>query len=1064
MKKGLLLVLFLITVLLQQAVAQDRAISGRVTDRANSQGLPGVTVLVKGTTIGVSTNEDGVYSINVPASATTLVFSSIGYVPVEQPISSSTINVALGADSKQLGEVVVTGALGIERQARELGYSTATVDSKDLTQARVTNVTNGLAGKVAGLQIQTVNNGINPDVRITLRGNRSLTGQNQALVVIDGVQQPDQNVLNSLNPDDIADITVLKGANAAALYGSQATNGALIVTTKKGGGGKPTVTFSHTSQFESISFWPKLQSEFGPGSTSWEQVFDPIENQQYGPRFDGSPVEIGSTLANGDRQTVPYRANNKEYKNFFNTGYQMQNGVSFSGGTKESKFFLSAQNLKNHGIVPKDKFERNSFRANASTQIGKLSAGFNVSYAQTQTNTTSTLSGTQPVYWSVLNTSPLIRLTQYKDWRNDQFANPNGYYNEYYENPYYSIDNNRSNGRQNNLIGDINVGYKATDWLSFQYRIGLTRRDQVSKDYTEKFTYTAFTLNRPENFRRNIPGYVNDLSSSITQVNSDLFVNAIKTFGDFSISAILGNNIRQNNAQYLTATANALSVPGIYNIATNRVGELLGDQGQYQFRQYAFFGDLTLGYKNFLFLHGSGRQENVSILSKGNRNYFYPSVDASVVFSEAIPVLKDVSFLDYGKVRAGYAKVGQVNLPTGLTGAGVANSLGAYQLAPVYNAGSGFPFGSLASYTLSNRDVTQNLQPEFTHSYEAGLEVSFLKGRVNASSTYYFQKSINQTLAASVPPSTGFTSYLFNAGEVQNRGVEVTLNFIPVRTDNFTWRVGGNYNYNNNEVIKVTDQVSSLALTSGGLAQSYAIEGKPFPYLQGSDYVRDKEGRVILTYLNLPDAVGQDGNPVTRKGWVPSRAGANADFGNTLPKHTAGFNTSFTYKGITLAGQAEYRAGYYIMNQIGSDLDFTGASARSAQYGRQPFLFPNSVILENGVSVPNTSNLTPGGAEFWANTSYNRSIASNYITKGNFFKLREVTLSYSLPASLLGSTKFIKEVNLNAFGRNLFLWVPKENQYTDPEFSFTAGNGIGINDNRQTPPTRFYGLSVSATL
>lgn len=1063
MRKILLTAALLAPILLQQAAAQNRQVSGRITDRATGQGLPGVTVLVKGTTIGVSTNADGSYTIGVPASATTLTFSSIGFVALERPIgTASTIDVGLSTDSKQLGEVVVTGALGIERQARELGYSTTTISNEDITQARVTNVTNGLAGKVAGLQIQTVNNGVNPDIRITLRGNRSLTGQNQALVVIDGVQQPDQNVLSTLNPDDIADITVLKGANAAALYGSLATNGALIVTTKKGSVNKPTVNFSHTSTFEQISFKPDLQNEFGPGSDSWQQVYTPFENQQYGDRFDGSTRPIGLPTITGNQQQITYSDKGSVIDQFFKTGYQMQNGVSFSGGDQNTKFFLSVQNVKNRGIVPKDLYERNSFRANASRQMGKLSAGATASFSVTDTDQFSTGGGANPIYFTILNTSSVVNVADYKDWRTNEFANPNGYYNEYYANPYYDIDNNRINNRLNTFIGSIDLGYKITEGLSAIYRLGITRRDQASKDYSDKFAFTQYTLTRPDNARIDRTGFVENLNSSNSQVNSDLLLTYDKRFDAFSLKAIVGNNIRQNDAQFVRATANALSVPGLFNVGSNRVGELTGAQGQYRTRVAAVFADVTLGYRDFLFLHGSGRQEGQSTLDKDFRSYFFPSVDASLVLSEAIPALKDASFLDYAKLRAGYAKVGQVNLSQ--TVAGVANNFGAYRLNPVYAPGTGFPFGSLASYSLSNVVIAPDLKPEFTSSYEAGLELAFLKGRVNASSSVYFQKSTGQTIQADVARSTGFSNYLLNAGEVQNRGIEVALNLKPVQTDNFVWQIGANYNYNNNEVISVTDQIDQLALTTGGLAQSYAIKGKPYPYLKGSDYVRDENGRIQLTEINLGTFTGANGQVLPRRGWVPSRAGQSVDFGNTLPKHILGMNTSFTFKGLTLAAQGEYRAGYVILNQIASDLDFTGASGRSAEYGREPFILPNSSILVDGQWVPNTTNLTPGGAEFWANASYNRSIASNYVTKGNFFKLREVSLNYAVPATVLGGARFVKGVNLNLFARNVLLVTAKENKYTDPEFSFTSGNGIGINDNRQTPPTRFLGASISATL
>jgi TonB-dependent SusC/RagA subfamily outer membrane receptor len=409
MKEKLLLILLLLTSLLQQAAAQNRPLAGQVVDQADGQGLPGVTVLVKGTTVGTSTSVDGTYALSVPASATTLIFSFVGYGTVEQPIGTgATLNVRLHTDAKQLGEVVVTGALGIQRQAQELGYATATVGAKELNQARVTNVTNGLAGKVSGLQIQTVNNGINPSVRVTLRGTRSLTGENQALVVIDGVQTS-QDVLTALNPDDIADITVLKGANAAALYGSQATNGALVITTKRGGT-KPSVTYTHTSQLEQISFWPKLQNEFGPGSTEWVQTYNPYENQQYGDRYDGSVRNLGSTTQSGNIQRITYEARPQERKDFFNTGYQMQNNISFSGGDKDTKIFVSYQNVRNSGIVPKDKYERNTFRANASRQMNKLSVGMNVSYSYNNVDQT-----TAAIYQQLLNTSSLIPFSQYKN-------------------------------------------------------------------------------------------------------------------------------------------------------------------------------------------------------------------------------------------------------------------------------------------------------------------------------------------------------------------------------------------------------------------------------------------------------------------------------------------------------------------------------------------------------------------------------------------------------------------------------------------------------------------------
>jgi TonB-linked SusC/RagA family outer membrane protein len=1076
------LVILLTTGLSQVAMAQNRSISGRVIDRASNEGLPGVTVLVKGTTLGTATGNDGSFTISAPATATTLTFSFIGYTTVEQPIGNGPINVSLVSDAKQIGEVVVTGALGIQRQEREVGYATATLDTKEVTQARVNNVTNGLAGKVSGLQIQTVSSGINPNVRVTLRGSRSLTGNNEALIVVDGVISTN-DVLVSLNPDDIASISVLKGANAAALYGSQASNGALIITTKRGGNTSQ-ITLSQTSQFESISFLPKFQNEFGPGSNTYtstlpaftadnspdsgyETQYQGFENQQYGPRFDGSLRPFGERLANGDIQMLTYEARPDEKRKFFNSGFQVQNGVTFSGGDEKTKFFASYQNVHNNGIVPKDKYDRNTFRFNASRELGRLTVGFNVSYAQQRINATSNLDQSTSVYWNIFNTTVMAPITSYKDWRNNPYADPNGYYNAFYQNPYFVIDNNRVNDRRNTLLGNIDLSYRVKDWLRVQYRLGTTTINQSSLTTQDRYDYSSYITTRPRPTNKNgatIPGFVQDLRSEQTRINSDLFISMDKTFGDINVKAILGNNVQQFDTRYNFAASTALAVPGLFNLS-NRIGNPLTFDGNGQTRSYSFYADVTLGYKDFLFVHASGRNDNISILDPANRSFFYPGVDASFIFTNAIPALKDLSFLDYGKLRGGITKVSQVNLPnapfpTGIPGnvgsLGVYQTNGAYALNSTLSPGFGYPFGSTASFSADNDLVQTGLLPEETRSIEAGVELSFLKRRVSGALTYYAQKSTGQTVRASVSSASGYTRLLQNAGEVKNRGVEADLNIIPVRLENgFTVTVGGNFNYNNNEVVTLPN--GDLPLTTGGNAQLYAIAGLPYPSLQGSHYDRTADGLVKMSTITDPFT------GATR--YVPVKASGNINFGNTQPKYKYGFNASVAYKGLTLAGQGELRTGYVIYNTIGENLDFTGAGQRSAQYGRQDFIFPNSAISTDGGTtyVPNTTGLTPGGAEFWANTSYNTSVAENYVTSGSFFKIRELSLSYALPAVLLEKTGFVKGLSLNVYGRNIFTWVPKENIYTDPEFSFSNSNAVGINTFLQTPPTKFYGASLSAT-
>ena len=1086
------MVMLLMTGLLQQVYAQDRSISGRVTDRANGQGLPGATVLVKGTTVGASTNADGGFSLSVPATATALTISSIGYTSVDQPIGAeTTYNIALASDVKQLGEVVVTGALGIQRQQQQVGYATASLNSAELTQARVTNVANGLTGKVSGLQIQTLNAGVNPSPRVTLRGSRSLTGNNEALIVIDGVISTN-DVLGALNPDDVASIDVLKGANAAALYGSQASNGALIITTKKGSANSSQVTFSHTSQAESISFLPKFQTEFGPGSPDWwtsyarvtgespfktdgtpdggyEHQYQGFENQQYGPRFDGSVQPFGQKLADGSVQKLSYEARPDEKRKFFNTGYQMQNGVTFSGGNDKTKFYTSYQNLHNNGIVPKDVFDRNSFRINASHEIGRLTVGFNLSYSQQKANVTSNLDRNTSVYWNVFNTSVMAPLTQYKDYQNDKYSDPSfGYYNAYYFNPYFIIDANRTIDRRNTIQGNIDLSYKVTDWLKVNYRLGTTTTSQSNENTQNKFTLAPGSPKQITSYT----GFVQDLSSSLTRINSDLFATMDKTFGDISIQAILGNNVQQLDSRYDYVASTALAVPvtetaGVFNLQ-NRIGNLDGRAARSQTRLYAFYADLTVGYKDFIYLHGSGRNDNISILDPGNRSYFYPAVDASFVFTNAIPVLKDLSFLDYGKLRGGISKVSQVNLSSATTN-GVYATGGAYQTASTYPLALGFPFPSKSSFTAGGQLVQPSLKPENTVSTEAGIELSFLKRRVSAAATYYLQNSTNQTVNTTISGASGYQTYLLNAGEVQNEGVELDLNLTPIRLDNgLSVTVGGNFNYNNNKVVSLPNDLPQLVLAGSGAsgqttnADLYAIKGQPFPSLVGTYYQRTADGQIKMGRVSDPyDA--------TAVRYAPLIATDTKNFGNTQPKYKYGFNANITYKGLTLAGQGELRTGYVVYNTIGENLDFTGGGQRSVQYGRQDFVYPNSAISNDGglTYVPNTSGLTPGGSEFWANTpTWNTGVAENYVTSGKFFKIRELSLSYSIPTAIATKIGFVKGASVNLFGRNLFTWVPKENIYTDPEFSGTAvgSNAVGINTVLQTPPTKFYGATINVTL
>ncbi|WP_266203940.1 SusC/RagA family TonB-linked outer membrane protein [Pontibacter kalidii] len=1040
MRKVLLFGLVMFLTLVNQAWAQNRTVTGRVTDASNGQPLPGVTVLVSGTTVGTTTGAEGTYSINVPSGSNVLTFRYLGYATVERQIDNSgSINVKLEIDAKQLGEVVVVGAGGIERQRKEQGYNTTTINTQELTQGKSPNIATGLTGKVAGLQVNAVGSGVNPNVRVVLRGNRSMTGNNQALIVLDNVIVPSE-VLGNLNPEDVESTTILNGANAAALYGSDASNGAIIITTKKGKKGSTQIRVAHTTTLEQVSFQPKLQEKFGAGSEAGQQVYNPFENQQYGPAFDGTLRPIGKPLADGSQQEVIYSPREDKY-DFWETGVSNQTDVSLSTGNETTSFYVSGQRVNTIGTTPGDEYDRTNVRLNASHKVSdKLNVSVNTSYTQNKYDITT---ATAAVYGNLLNTPANIPLLDYKDWQNNPFANPNGYYNEYYDNPYFTIDNNRQDAENNYLIGNIEVKYAPLDWLDFTYRAGITNRNNLYKNSYSSFTFSDYTKSISGS-KTDIPGGVADYSLTRRQLNSDFLVQLTKDVNDFSFRVILGNQVRDNYSKALAIEGVGLVNPGLFNIS-NRIGEPLASEGNFNARQIGVFGDVTIGFRDYLFLHATGRNDWTSVLAKENRSFFYPSADISFTATEAIPALQNSDVINNLKLRAGVSKVGQVNL-----GSSTTSTWGAYSLLPVFTPSEGFPYGDQTGYSVGNQLVSPNLKPEMTKGYEFGFDAVLLNNLINTTFTYYRTRTENQTVATGVSSASGYSSYLTNTGETQNSGVEAALHVTPINTDAWTVTVGGNYTYNKGEVLSISQDLERLALSSGGYAQVYAAAGNLFPVLIGTDYNRDDQGRIIV-------------DPISG---YPSAAAEPVVLGNTEPLHRLGLDLNVRFKNFRFSTLFEYRGDFYRYHNGGSTYDFSGSSARSAQYNRDRFVIPNSSYLdaETGQYVPNTNiTVRDGGAGFFASGNYNMNVASNYVTRGDYWRWREASLSYDVPQTWLSKTGFVKGATVSVQGRNLALWLPKSNQYTDPDYNFTDTNAIGITTLGQTPPTRYYGATVSVT-
>jgi TonB-linked SusC/RagA family outer membrane protein len=1044
---------------LSTAWAQERVVTGKVTSADDGTSLPGVNVVLKGTTNGTVTDAGGNYRITVPSSGGILVFSFIGLKTAEVDAGSrGVVDFVMESDVTQLSEVVVTTAGGLQSRQRELGSAVAVVSPATLTAGQAVNLAAGLQGKIAGFQINATSSGVNPEYRLILRGQRSMTGNNQALIVLDNVIVPN-SVLSSLNMNDIEQVTVLQGAGAAALYGSQASNGAMIITTKKGTKGTSEINISQNFQAQQVAFFPKIQEEFGSGGSAYginpdgSGYFNYLENQSYGERFDGSLRPLGPPLEDGSQLYSTYDFK-PGHDDFWQIGLTSQTDFSFSSGDDKSSFYVSGQYVTVEGTTPGDKFTRANIRINGTRKVGdKVEVSYTTSLAPNKYDISSQ---TGSMYGNMLNMPSNVDITQFKDWKTNKFANPNGFYNPWYQNPYFTADNYRQYDKNTYVTGNVQLKYSPIAGLDLIARQGITARYFTQKNTVGAFTYTDYAKNTDQSSKTDIPASVAETSNQSIQLVTDLLGQYNKAFGDINLNVVAGTQIIQNTSRLMSVGIGGLIVDDLYNLS-NGTGNPSYAEGDYQTRLIGAYGKVTGGYRDMLFVTLTGRNDVDSRLNKENRSFFYPSAEASFVASEAFQGITDTGIISFLKVRGGISKTGQVNLG-GLTGfPGGFTDLGAYQTLPIfssnvsYGTSNGFPFGSLAGYSLGNKLVSGDLKPEFTHQYELGADINFWSDRVETNVTYFNSRTDNQTVTTALSNSTGFNSLLTNIGETSSKGVEFTAHVTAVKTSNLTVRVGGNYTYTKNMVESISDLLPLLSLQTSGNAVSAAVAGQSFPVIMGLDYQRDPNGRVI----------------VDRTTGIPSATTSNVILGNATPVDRLGTDALVQYKNLRFTVLFEYRGGYQVYNGIGPEMDWSGTGYRTAQYGRQSFVFPNSVYMdESGAYVENTSvSIANGNGNngFWSD-GINRNTTSNYVTSGNFIKLREVALTYDFPKQMLG--KVLKGASIGVQGRNLFLWMAKDNYYTDPEYSSggATGNGTGLNDIGQTPPTRYYGATLSVKL
>lgn len=1038
---SLLTVLLLFTAM---AFGQSRSITGTVTDE-KGDAMPGASVRIKGTKTGVAADNNGQFRISAK-TGDVLVVSGAGLEPAEVTVGTGSVVTIQVKRIVLVGTEVVVTSLGVAQQTKQLGFSTAKVKAAELTQAKAVNLQNGLTGKVSGLNIQTVNSGVFADTRITLRGIRSLTGNNQPMLILDGVPIS-LTYISSINPNDIVDVTILKSASATAIYGPDGANGAIVITTKKGSKQKPSISVGHTVQVERVSYMPKLQTQFGSGSSVDAYgygVYDPIENQCYGDEFDGSLRQIGRDGPNGEQYFTEYRALPKEKLKFWNTGITNQTDVSFSTGD----FYLSAQNVLIQGVMPKDQNRRISLHMAANKEYGKFKASYSINY--TKGNYDVNAGGNfgngrdfEP-YWNLINTPMQIPVTRFKEWRSDFWANPNNYFNDYYSNPYFMVDNFRANGRTEDIFGNVELNFKATNWLSFTYRLGATISSTNQKATAGAWTYSDFAKDHKAIAASgDIVAQVQDLGLNTSRINSEFFATIRKSVGDFKFESLLGQSFREDNSRQINVGSDNLAFPGLFNIV-GRKGDLttnLTGENTTKSRLGRFFGKLSVGYNGWAFAEVTGSYDiNSRLYNSWNPNgfddakFFYPGVNASVLLSEAIPGLKNSKAISYLKLRGAISKTGNVNLA-------------AQALENTYGLGGGFPYGTLVGYTSSNVLRLPSYTPEFVKNKEVGIELGFLKNRINIEATAYTQDNTDQIVQVQYSGATGFTSALLNAASFTNKGLEFDLRLTPlIKIRDVIIDFKANYTYQTNEVTKIIEGVDQLGIGNG----NYVIVGQPAYTFQLTDYVRDDQGRVIV-------------NPTTG---YPTVDPTIKPFGHTQPNHLLGLNLSVNWKNLTFSAVADYRAGGQIWaGALGSAMDFSGISVRSGQNSRQPFIFPNSSYFDGSKYVDNTSiYMISGGYNFWSQ-AINTNANTNYLVSADFWKIREVSLSYNLPTKWLAFAKnAIKGANFTLSGRNLFMFLPKTNEWVDPEHSNTTGNAQGVPGLNNVPTTRIFGASLNIQL
>ncbi|MCZ2475429.1 SusC/RagA family TonB-linked outer membrane protein [Aquirufa ecclesiirivi] len=1063
--KKLLLVMALVTTACSSLLAQSRVVTGKVTASEDGTALPGVSVSLKGTSRGVTTTADGSYKISIDNGAA-LQFSFVGYKPQTISVGSqSTINVVLVADAAELSEVVVT-ALGLTRTKNSLPYAAQQVKGDELTRVRTGNAFSALSGRVAGLQI-TQGNAIGGSTNVVIRGNKSLTGNNQALFVVDGVpvDNTNKNTANQqtgrggydygnaaadINPDDIESMTVLKGAAATALYGSRASNGVIMITSKKAKKGLGlTINAGLTVGTIDKSTFATYQNQYGAGYSDPYQkdgflyfdangdgtkdlVINTAEDASYGTKFNPALMvyqwDSFDPAGPNYLKAKPYTAALNTPAKFYETAISNNVNVQLDGATDQGTFKLGYTRNDERGTLPNSNVSKNIMNLAGSYNISKkvtASAAANFSVIEGKGRYGSGYSGLNVNQnfrqWYQTNVDILDQKEAY--FRNQQnvtwnWSDPSsaaGLKPIYTDNYYWTRYQNYQNDTRSRLFGNAMVNYKAADFLNFMGRVTVD-------------TYNEFQEERIAVGSQGVPAY-SRFDRTFQELNYDLMGNFDKEIlTGLNLKALAGLNLRKSYIRSISAATNGgLIVPGLYSIANSR-GTVSAPTENYNPREvFGVFGGLTFTYKDFLTLDGTIRQDKSSTLPVANNAYLYYAGSASWLFSHHI---EDLPWLTSGKLRMNYATVGN-DAPWG-------------SIKNVYDKPD--PFGSTILFSAPSTQNNPFLKPEQTQSKEIGLEMAFLQNRLGFDFTYYHTNTLDQILPASVSSATGFSSTYVNAGNIENKGFEVSLYASPIKTADFSWNVNVNWTKNSSLVLSLYNDSKNLQLATfqGGVSLNASV-GQPYGILQGKTW----------KYVNGQKLVKSNGR-------YDVTATTTNNIGNVNPDWIGGINNSFKYKNVTLNFLIDMKRGGSVFS-----LD--------QYYGQATGVYPESVVV-NDKGNPSRSPVAEGGgvimpgvlADGSVNTirvendygtfGYAQNPAAAFVYDASYIKLREANIVYSLPSSIVRKLGGVKGVDLSVFGRNLWI-IQKYVPYADPEENLSSGNLQG-NQSGAYPTTRSIGFNI----